>query len=64
MSKPEVFGIVWIDNTLGPLSLSKPDARSAIETAKAMRERGADKITQCRAVRVAADSDVLETLEG
>lgn len=61
--KPEAFGVVWIDNLLGPLSLSKPDAVSAILAARSMRKRGADKIRDCRAVRVAAGSDTLETLE-
>lgn len=62
-SKPEVFGVVWVDNMLGPLTLTKPDAASAIAAARSMRLKGADKIRDCRAVRVAADSDVLETLE-
>jgi hypothetical protein len=63
MEKPEVFGVVWIDNMLGPLSLAKPDAQSAINAAREMRHRGADKIRDCRAVRVAAGTDILETLE-
>lgn len=61
--KQEVFGVIWIDNMLGPLSLAKPDAQSAIATARYMRQRGADKIRDCRAVHVAAGSDILETLE-
>jgi len=63
MTKPEVFGVIWIDNMLGPLSLSKPDAQSAIDAARLMRWHGADKIRDCRAVRVAAGTDILETLE-
>lgn len=63
MTKPEVFRVVWFDTMLGPLSLAKPDAQSAINAAREMRQRGADKIRDCRAVRVAAGSDVLETLE-
>lgn len=63
MQKPEVFGVVWVDNILGPLSLAKLDAQSAIDTARGMRQRGADKIRDCRAVRIAAGTDTLETLE-
>lgn len=62
-AKSEVFGVVWVDNMLGPLSLAKPDAQSAIAAARSMRLKGADKIRDCRAVRVAAGSDILETLE-
>lgn len=61
--RPEVFGVVWVDLLLGPLTLVKPDAQSAIAAARSMREKGEGKIRDCRAVRVAADSDVLETLE-
>jgi hypothetical protein len=60
--KAEVFGVVWVDNVLGPFTLPKPDARSAIAAATAMRERGADKIRHCRAVRIASGSDVMETI--
>lgn len=60
--KPEIFAVIWIDNTFGPLSLIKPDAQSAVATARDMRQRGADKIRDCRAVRVAAGTDTLETL--
>lgn len=63
MTKAEVFGVVWIDNMLGPLTLSKPNAQSAIATARDMRKRGADKIRDCRAVRVAAGSDTIEVLD-
>ena len=63
MRKAEVFGVVWIDNMLGPLVLAKPDANSAIQTAREMRRRGSDKIRDCRAVRVAEGSDHLETLD-
>jgi hypothetical protein len=62
MTKAEVYGVIWIDNMLGPLTLTKPDAQSAISAATSMRERGADKIRDCRAVRVARGSDVLETI--
>ena len=61
--KPEIFAVIWHDNMLGPLTLHKPDAQSAIAAARSMRERGADKITNCRAVHLAADSDTLENLE-
>ncbi len=62
MNKPEAFGVVWIDCLLGPLSLSKPDRETAIKTALEMRQRGGDKIRDCRAVMVAEGSDTLETL--
>jgi hypothetical protein len=59
----EVFGIIWIDNILGPLSLIKPDAQSAIATAKYMRKHSTDKIRDCRAVRIPAEINKLENLE-
>jgi hypothetical protein len=62
--KPEIFAVIWHDNMLAlTLTLHKPDAQSAIAAARSMRERGADKITRCRAVHLAADSDILENLE-
>lgn len=59
----EVFGVIWIDNMLGPLTLTKPDAKSAIESAKSMREKGADKIKDCHAVHIAQGSDKLVYLD-
>lgn len=59
----EVFGVIWVDNALGPLTLPKPSASEAIRTAAAMREKGADKIRDCRAVHVAQGSEVIEYLD-
>jgi hypothetical protein len=61
--KQEVFGVIWTDKMLGPLTLTKPDAESAIAAACSMRERGADKIDNCRAVRVAAGTDAIQYLD-
>lgn len=59
-SKPECFGVVWLDFI--PLSLNLPDAESAVTYAKDLAERGKGKINRVRAVRVPAGEDVLETL--
>lgn len=59
----EVFGIIWIDNALGPLTLTKPDAASAISTAASMREKAGDKIRECYAVRVPGGSTAIERLD-
>lgn len=60
--KVEIFGVVWVDNMLGPLSLTKLNAPSAIEAARGIRERGVDKVRDVRAVHVAAGSDKMEIL--
>lgn len=59
----EVFGVIWTDNVLGPLTLTKPDAKSAIATAASMREKGKDLIHDCRAVHVAEGSTKIEYLD-
>lgn len=61
-TKPEVFGVVWRDLMLGDLSLPKASAAEAIEAARGIRERGAGKVEDVRAVRVPPGSDELETL--
>jgi hypothetical protein len=63
MEKKEVFGVVWIDNMLGPLTLRKPTAEAAREAAATMRERGKDMIRDCRAVHIAAGSDKIQYLD-
>ena len=63
MEKKEVFGVVWVDNALGPLTLRKPSADEARKAAANMRERGKDLIRDCRAVHIAAGSDAIEYLD-
>lgn len=58
VEKPEAFGVVWVDLLLGPLTLVKPDADSAIETARKIQAKGADMVRDVRAVHVPAGSDV------
>lgn len=58
-NKPEVFGVVWVDTMLGPLSLAKASAADAIESARSIRARGADKVRNVRAVHVPAGADTL-----
>ena len=54
LDKPEVFAVIWVDTLVGPLSLHKSDAQSAIDSAK-----GADKVSHVRAVHVPAGKDIL-----
>lgn len=61
-SKPEIFAVIWVDRMVGPLSLHKPNAASAIALAASMAAKGKDKIDHVRAVHIAAGSMVLETL--
>lgn len=49
MNAREVFGVVWIDAKLGPLTLGRPDASSAIESARSIRAKGAGKVRDVRA---------------
>jgi predicted metalloprotease len=60
---PDCFGVVWIDHAFGQLTLSKPDAASAINTAAQMRERASDKISHCHAVCLRAGSETLVYLD-
>ncbi|MGX7874401.1 hypothetical protein ACVDG5_018065 [Mesorhizobium sp. ORM6] len=62
MSKAEVFGVIWNDLALGPLTLTKPDKASAIAAAESIRAKGAGKVENVQAVRVAAGSDTIEYL--
>ena len=58
---PEVFGVIWMDFV--PLSLTCPDAATAIKTAARIREKAGDKIRDCRAVRVPQGTVKLEYLD-
>jgi len=51
---PELFGVIWTDNALGPLSLVKPNAADAIASARDIRAKGAGKVSNVRAVRIPA----------
>lgn len=63
MGSPEVFGVVWHDRMLGiGLTLNRPDAASAVDTAKGISSRGAEKVEAVRAVRVPEGTDTLEVL--
>ena len=63
LNQPEVFGVVWVDNMLGPLTLVKPNAAEAISSARSIRAKGAGKVSNVRAVHVAAGSSTLTELD-
>lgn len=54
-----IYGIVWLDNLLGPLTLNQPDKESALKTSEDMRIRGAGKISNCRAVEVTSENKLI-----
>lgn len=47
-----IYGVIWIDNMLGPLTLNRDCAESAINTAQSMVQKGEGKIQNVRAVEV------------
>lgn len=63
MSKPEVFGVIWIDLMLGPLSLRKSSAEEALEASARIRSKADGKVEQVHAVHVEEDSDCLIYLD-
>lgn len=63
MDKPEAFGVIWVDLMLGPLSLKKQNATDAIAAAVSIRERGAGKVEDVRAIRLPEGSNEIEYLD-
>lgn len=58
-----IYGVIWIDNMIGPLTLQKPCAESAINSAQDMVKRGTDKIRSVRAVQVTEDDKLITLWE-